>query len=159
MTGVGEVSVPIEGDGRDFCGQRGHRDRGQLVVHGLGPMSVDLVHGRRPDYPFVVDRVIVAQRDRHRHPGGDRDDVWLEVRVVEADRQVRRVGAGRAAACKNRDQRTDQQEPIHGWASPCRKSMAAVNQSLDPVGGGAGGSNPAATVEGVPAPVASTARS
>src|SRR5262245_32931040 len=98
MANVLLVADPDEGDGGDARaqGRNGHLGR-QRVVHGLGPLPMQLVNRRRPDDPLVVDRIVVLQGDRHRHAGAYRDDAWLEMRVVEADRDGggwRHWGAG-----------------------------------------------------------------
>src|SRR5260221_13783618 len=148
-----------EGERRRPGRERGDRDlirpRG---VHRLGAEAMPLVHRQVADHPLVIDRIVVADRERDRHAGRDVDLAHRVVRVVDPDRdrtwRRRRTGAG------DRHEQEKDEKSFHAAtvirfcsriATRIRAAIAAASiVRANGVGTAApGGSRPAATRDGL----------
>src|SRR5438477_9550412 len=126
-------------------------------------MPMDLVYRGTTNNPLVIDRIVVAQRDRDRPTRRHTDLARLEMRVVEADRRA--IGAGRTASGQQHHERDHAESHAKRRNAPkpatAATNVAAATGATGSSGtpAGAGRSSPAAIAEGVVCPLASIARS
>src|SRR5438093_4309100 len=174
-----EVRPWREREGRALDRHRRQRDLvGPVAVYGFGAGPMAVMEVRIADEPFVVDGVVVHDRERDRHAGLDLDRARLEARVVDPDadlcrhRGLRR-GAGARRECGERERHdhlphrltgrgaslpTRRSAPRPRIAMPTRASGWSDEELVAGVVGLAGASSPAATRDGT-LPFALIARS